>query len=143
MGGSARGPARTGLQRRPTHARAGRPTRLKAVARLPMPTAPEARRIDAARDRVFHPACVEGRAPAPLVVTGELEVVALARHAALDVRRYRARSRARSGERQARQISVDASGFERDEEQASEAVTRGRGLAGQHALLDDVVRPPQ
>src|SRR3989442_5909757 len=99
MGGSARVPARTGLRRRPTHARAGRPTRLTAVARLPTPTAPEARRIDAARDRVLHPACVEGRAPAPLVVTGELQVVALERHDALDVRQYRARSRARNGDR--------------------------------------------
>src|SRR2546427_12779066 len=37
----------------------------------------------------------------------------------------------------------DGGGFEREGEQASEGVTRGRGRAGKHALLDDVVRPPQ
>src|SRR6266545_6782732 len=43
------------------------------------------RRRGRARDRVFHPGRVEGGTPAARVVPRKLEIVTLARHAALDV----------------------------------------------------------
>jgi hypothetical protein len=43
----------------------------------------------------------------------------------------------------AHQQSAYAGRFQRDEEQASEAVSQGRGFAGQHALLDHLVRSQQ
>src|SRR5207249_9714583 len=53
---------------------------LHGSPRCPFPRAPRR-----ARWRVLHPARVEGRTPALLVVAGELEVVALPSHPALNV----------------------------------------------------------
>src|SRR2546426_12755268 len=79
-----------------------------------------------ARDRVLHPGRVEGGPPALLVVPRELEIVALARHAPLDVADAAPRVQPRTeGPELHGQVSVYTSRFQRDEEQASEAVSHG------------------
>ena len=42
-----------------------------------------------------------------------------------------------------RRVSVYAGRFQRDEEQAAEAVSHGLRARGRHALLDDLIRPQQ
>src|SRR5213593_3623657 len=57
------------------------PTRRSSVARHGVRSHP----VPVARTRVLHSGCVEGRAPALLVVAGQLQVVALAGHADCDM----------------------------------------------------------
>jgi len=74
---------------------------------------------------VLHPGRVEGGPPALLVVPGKLEIVALARHAPLDVADAAPRVQPRTEGPEHGQVSVYTSRFQRDEEQASEAVSHG------------------
>jgi hypothetical protein len=86
------------------------PQTLPRLALDGTPTSRFPRRRGGARDRVLHAGRIEGGLPAPPVVARELEVVALVRHAAFDVA-----DTGRSASMRAR--------FQRDEEQAPEAVS--------------------
>jgi hypothetical protein len=116
---------------------AGLSERIPRRALNGMPRRAFPRRRGSARDRVLHPARVESRAPALLVVPGQLEVVALARHPHNNV--------------------ADAGpGVEPEPQRPERAIIRGSRKPGEaeccsqesaasveHVLLDDLVRPPQ
>ena len=74
---------------------------------------------------MLHPARVEGRPPALLVVAGELEIVAPARHAALDVADTAPGVQPRAEGPEHGQVGFDPGRFQRDEERAAEAIGQG------------------
>ncbi len=88
------------------------------------------RRGRCARDRVLHPGRLEGGSPALLVVAGQLKIVALARHASLDVADAPPRVQPRAEGPQHGHVGVHANGFRRDEEQAAEAVSHALRVRG-------------
>src|SRR6266851_6443050 len=73
---------------------------------------------------------IERGPPAALVVARELKVVALTRHAALDVADAAPGVQPRAEGPEHGQVGFDAGRFQRDEEQASEAVSHGLRARG-------------
>ena len=90
-----------------------------------------------ARDRVLHPGHVEGCSPTSLVVPCELEIEALARHAALDV------ADAGPGVEPEPQGPEGAVIRQPGKPGESESCTEEPAALVEHALLDHVVCPPQ
>src|SRR2546425_8015811 len=95
-----------------------------------MPRRALLRRRGRARDRVLYSGRVEGRPPTPLVVPRELEIEPLALHAALHIADAAPGVQPRAKCPEHGQISVYASRFQRDEEQAAEAVSHGAKARG-------------
>ncbi len=78
----------------------------------------------------FHPARVERRPPTTLVVPRELEIVALARHATLNVADPTLGVQPRAEGPEHGEIRVYPSRFQRNEEQTAAAVSHGRPVCG-------------
>jgi hypothetical protein len=90
---------------------------------------------------VLHSRRVEGRSPAAVVVLRQLEVVTLAVHAAANLVNPAPRVQPRSDRGERVDIRAETRRFQRDEEQAAEAVSHGWRARALAVLVQSLSMP--